>query len=487
MPSLKQSRLYIGNKPLPATAEQVEDELARRKLVYYAQRVLPTYERAAHLDHLAVALERVERGECKRLMVFYPPRHGKSTLVSQVFPCWHLGKHPKAEIVQSGYSHTITLEHSRKARDIFASEANERIFKARHVPGRASQEVVATERQAAHEWGTTLGGRYRAVGVGGGITGFGADIAIIDDPVKNREEAQSEVVSQRVWDWYTSTLYTRLSPGGAVILVMTRWAIDDLAGRLLDRAARGEGDQWDVICCPAIVDGDKALWPERWPIERLIQTRDAIGLYEWSALYMQEPTIRGGNMFRTDRIVLHDSIKDFPDTSYVRFWDLASTKKERAKDDPDYTAGALAAVTREGGLTHFWLKNGVATQSEAPRRNAIICSTAETDGDRVRIGIESVAGYKDAFTTLDGILGKSHMVHKAEVSGDKVVRAAPLEPIIEGGRFHMMRADWNSLWISQFMHFPNGKHDDCVDACSGAYNMLAKPQPGFVSRASIGI
>ena len=199
---------------------------------------MPEYIEAWHLQALADKLEAIERGELKRLIVLMPPRQGKSELISLRFPCWYLGRHPQAYIVQAGYAESISLTHSRKARDIFISQAQSKLFPSlRYRPETPNQEAIIPERQAAHEWGTKQGGSYYAVGIGGGLTGRGFNIGIIDDPVKDAEEAESPTYRERAWEWYTMVFRTRAEPDAAIILVMTRWHQQDLAGRLLKQAA----------------------------------------------------------------------------------------------------------------------------------------------------------------------------------------------------------------------------------------------------------
>ena len=478
-----------------AARELLRRRKARASLLDFCQYIKRDYEAPKHLRALIQYLEAVERGEITRLMVSMPPRHGKSLTVSQLFPCWYLGRHPSAQVVQSGYSHGITLEHSRKARDLFVLPEMQTLFPGvRHAPGRHGQDIIATERQAANEWGTIQAGRYYAVGVGGGLTGRGADLAIIDDPVKNREDANSEIIRTKTWEWYASTLYTRLSPNGAIILVMTRWHPEDLAGKLLEEAQEKTGDHWEPVIMPAIDADGEALWPERWPLERLHQVNAAIGQREWSALYLQEPVVAGGNLFNVTRIQTHNDQQMFPDTRFVRFWDLASTEKEVARDNPDFTVGALVGVTQEQGeyglLPHIWIKDIVAGQWEAPKRNQNIIATAERDGPGVPVLCESVAGYKDTWATLKDILQGKRTVKKITVSGDKVVRAAPMEPVFEAGNVHILKAAWNDLFFKHFTEFPAGTHDDVVDAVSGGYNYLCKEMNlgnRFTSNAFEGI
>jgi predicted phage terminase large subunit-like protein len=496
-------------------------ELARRRLLAFAQMVKPDYETPPHIVELAEALEAVETGALRRLMVFEPPRHGKSCLVSQIFPCWVLGRRPGRQIVQSGYSQALTSEHSRRAREIFRGEAMQCVF-PEVFDGYG--EVFLGRRPRPNDryghWGTYRGGSYYAVGVGGSLTGRGADLAIVDDPVKNRQAANNERARERVWDWFRSTLYTRLSPGGAIILVMTRWHVDDLAGRLLAELHDGDAEPWRVISLPAIGPDGAALWPERWPAEKLHRVRTAIGPYEWEALYQQHPVVPSGNLFRIGPVRLHTDPTDFPEVRYVRFWDLASTSRQVAKNDPDYTVGALVGLTEENGpvldaplppprdaleqvvrsvrparcipapdaapVHHLWVRDLVVGRWNATERNAIIRATAERDGPGVTVLVEAVGGYKDTADLLRQALLGIRTVVPVTVTRDKVARAAPLEPLFEAGHVHLLAAPWNDPLLAQFREFPHGSHDDIVDAVAGAYAHLLRPRIQGISRRMLG-
>ena len=471
-----------------AAKELLRRRAARSNLLDFAQYTVKDYQTPPHIIRLAEALEAVERGEITRLMVFMPPRHGKSLMISQIYPCWILGRNPEIQITQSGYSHDLTVDHSRKARDIFVSPEMSVLFPdVRHTPQREGQRTILTERQAASEWGTKQGGRYFASGVGGSLTGKGSDRAIIDDPVKNREEANSERIRKRTIDWYRSTLYTRLSPTGAIILVMTRWHPGDLAGILLKEMEEGEGDKFTIISLKAIDEDNSALWPGQYPLEKLESIRKAIGVREWEALYQQNPSVATGNMFNVSGVQRHENTANFPQCRYVRFWDLASTEKERIKDDPEYTVGLLMGVTYENDLPVIWISDIVACQWEAPQRDALIVQTAKDDGPSVMQCIESVAGYKDAYTNLKAILRGISTVKKVNVSTDKVVRASPMEPVFEADNFHIVKGKWTEYCIQQHAEFSEGTHDDFVDAASGAYAEFRRPQLQFIDRKALGI
>lgn len=481
-----------GITPAQAARELLTRRKARRSLHEYVRYMMGSeYVPGAHLNRIMDALERVERGELKRLMLFMPPRHGKSMLASQLAPCWMLGRNPRMQIIQSGYASDIALEQSRKARDFFVDEKMRVLFpNVYHAPQRAGQLVVPVERQAAHEWGTKQKGRYYATGVGGGITGRGADLFIIDDPVKDRAEAESLTTRKKVWDWYVSTARNRLQPGAAIILIMTRWHTDDLAGRLLKQMKEGKGEQWEVISLPAINEAGEALWPEFWSLKELRVTEKVSGLYEWNSLFQQNPMVKGGNRFDIEAVHVHETDKDFPDTKYVRAWDLASTSKERSTDNPNsphYTAGVKIGVTCPDIVPHIWIPNIVVGQWEAPKRNRKILAATDRDGPAVRIGVESVAGYKDTYTTLNDILDGLRIVEKITVSGDKEVRAAPMEPVFEAHNVHILKASWNELFFQQMGEFPaGGSHDDIVDAAAIGYKMLEDDTLQIIDRRMLG-
>ncbi|MEP3891358.1 MAG: terminase family protein [Hellea sp.] len=262
---------------------------ARADLLAFTQYTFSQYEAAPHHRRIARTLEAVDRGEIDRLMVTMPPRHGKSEEVTIRFPAWALGRNPKRHIITACYNAELASGFGRSVRNILATPAYDKIF----------QTQLARDSKAANRWNTTDGGAYIAAGVGTAITGRGADIFIIDDPLKDRAEAESELRRQAVWDWYTSTAYTRLMPGGAVIIVQTRWHEDDLAGRLLAHQEKG-GDQWHRLDLPAIDASGQALWPEKYPLSALRRIQAAIGPRDWSALYQQAPSPEDGDFFRRE-------------------------------------------------------------------------------------------------------------------------------------------------------------------------------------------
>ena len=263
-------------------------ELARRSrashsLLAFTEFTHPSWQSGAHHARICDALEAVERGELKRLMITAPPRHTKSELASRRFPAWYLGRHPDRQVIGCSYNGDLATDIGRSVRNIVGSQEYAHLFPTR----------VMADSRAAERWSTERGGMYIGAGIGGTITGRGAHLGIIDDPLKNREEAESETVREKIWAWYTSTFYTRLMPGGAIVVVMTRWHDDDLGGRLLQQPG------WTLLEMPAITDG-AALWPEWYPLDVLHDIQHTIGPRDWSALYMQRPQVDTGDYFKRE-------------------------------------------------------------------------------------------------------------------------------------------------------------------------------------------
>lgn len=296
--------------------DEIQQECARRSLYDFCDYMMwdevqerSTFVHGEHVRKMCDAVQAVYMGECPRLMIFAPPRHMKSLLSSQLAPAWGLGKSPTRKIVQTGYGDAISVEHSRRCRDFFVSPRFCVLFpNARYQATKETQSWLPPPRQSAHEWGTTAGGGFRAVGIGGALTGYGADILNIDDPIKNRKDADSKTYRENAWNWYRSVARTRLTPNGAIVLTTTRWHRDDLAGRLLAEMRQG-GEQWHVLEFKAISEDKdepdetkryRALWPEFWPMEKLRALERSLGPREWDALYQQNPNDEGGTIFKKD-------------------------------------------------------------------------------------------------------------------------------------------------------------------------------------------
>lgn len=436
---------------------------------------------------MADYLMRVERGEIKRLIVMMPPRHSKSETTTVKFPAWYLGRNPDKRVIIASHTAALALRFSMRARNDLAQFGPEVFGVGVDPNSSAMYRWDVLDREAPP--GRPPGGMI-AAGIGGPITGMGAHLAIIDDPVKGPEDANSQVQRDNVWDWYRFVLRTRLQPGAAVILVLTRWHEDDLAGRLL-RAAEQDptADQWTVLRLPAIAEENdplgraqgEALWPEQYDEAALAQIRASVGSYVWAALYQQRPLPAGGGVFKREWFRYWE--KD-GDEWYVllrpegpqrvpvsRCWrfavvDLAASTKETA----DYTVVSTWAVTPNRDLL---LLDVVRTRMEGPDQRHLIRSTWERWRPSF-IGIER-AGYQ--LTMVQEMRRQGLPVRELHADRDKVARALVAAARYEGGTvYHPVSAPWLEEWERELLTFPAGAHDDQVDTASYAARVLVETQ-----------
>lgn len=449
-----------------AAAELLDRRQARNGLLAFGQYLLPEYQTPPHIRLLGDMLEQVERGQISRLIVTMPPRHGKSMLISEIFPCWCLGRHPNWGIVQAGYADSIAIAHSRRARDLFGSPEMHHLFPDVSSPAERPGAQNVAQRQAAHEWATAHGGSYYAVGIGGGLTGRGYDIGIIDDPVKDAAEAASPLVRENIYAWYRTVFRTRAAPGAAIILVMTRWHQDDLSGRLLRLADTDpSADQWQLLHLPAIASG-QALWPERYSLEALESIRTTIGSASFASLYQGAPEIEGGNIVRREWWQYYRERPQCP--RIVHSWDTAY--KGGAGDD-----WSVCTVWGEAD-TGYYLIDLWRGRVEFPelKRQAV----ALNDRDRpAAILVEDAASGQSLIQELRR--GTSLPVLPVRPDRDKVTRLAAVTPLIEAGKVMLPeRAPWLADYIDEMAAFPSGEHDDQVDSTSQALGWLALQRQG---------
>jgi len=451
---------------------------ARNNFQDFCKYVYPNYETNWHTEQLCNKLEAVKNGEIKRLMVFMPPRHSKSLHASVLFPAYLLGDKQDDLIVQAGYGDNISKKHSMDCRRIVTDKKFNNLYP--NLCDNITEKMKSLT--SIREWTTKGGGSYLATSVSGALVGRGANYFFIDDPFRDRAQANSSLQRERVMDWYRSVAYTRLQPDGAIIIINTRWHPEDLCGQLLNDP---DGEEWDVLSLPAQKEDEyEALWPERYPKEELMKIKKAIGIQEWTAQYMQEPVNKSGNIFKCnvpENIKIHDSLDEFPNCRYIRAWDMASSIKQRSGNDPDYTVGCLGAVKKDNqGFNHLWIKDLKIFREEAPKRNEIIRTTALYDGGSVNIYIEAFSAYKDAFKELQLVLRGQSIVYQSRLSGDKMVKAAPLEVYFEAGNVHILKGPWMDKFIEQFLNFPLGSHDDVVDAVAIVVGESMKAKAGLL-------
>lgn len=444
--------------PQEAAVELLARRRARTGLLAFTQYTNHGYEPAGHHGKIAAALEAVERGEILRLMICMPPRHGKSELASRRFPAWFLGRNPDRQIIAASYNADIAADFGRDVRNIVADPHYRLLF----------DSGLAPDSQAANRWHTRHGGMYVAAGVGTAITGRGAHVLLIDDPFKDREEADSDIRRRRVWDWYTSTAYTRLMKGGAIIVINTRWHEDDLSGKLLDQAGKG-GDKWHVVSLPAISDDGVALWPDRYPLPVLKQIKAVLPERDWNALYQQQPNPDDGTYFRRD---------------YFQEW-------EQLPADLALYGTSDYAVTADGGdftVHRIW---GVDPTGDLYR---VAGWRGQTASDVwIEKQIDLMAKHKPfAWFGEAGVIQKAiePMLVRRMRERNTHCRLEWLPSVTNKptrARGFQARAASKRVWfepgaeLAEFLKFPNGKNDDDVDTASLIGRALDEAHPAVVS------
>jgi predicted phage terminase large subunit-like protein len=437
------------------TLQEVRAAKARRSLLAFTEYTLPQYQRAAHHELIAARLEAVERGEVDRLMIFMPPRHGKSELASKRFPAWCLGRKPDRQIIAASYNSDLANDFGRSVRNLMAEPEFGQVFNG---------VTLAPDSQAANRMNTNRGGAYVAAGVGTAVTGRGAHIALIDDPFKDREEADSERRRELVWDWYRSTLYTRLMPGGAIVLIQTRWHEDDLAGRLLQQ----ESEQWDVLELPALHPERGALWPGWYDEAALARIRDTIGPREWSALYQQRPQPDEGTFFR------REWFGEWGALPHCRFY---GTSDYAVTDGGgDYTVHTVWGVDAKGDIyrAERW-KGQTASDEWIERKLDMVAKWRPLcwfgEGGVIQKAVEPMLRRR---MRERGVHCRMEWLPSV---ADKPTRARSFQAMAATGRVKFERgAD-----LSEFLVFPAGKHDDEVDTASLIGRAIDQAHPAIVA------
>lgn len=420
------------------------------------------------------AIDRYLAGESSFIDIAVPFRHGKSDLVSRALPAYFLGRCAamQPDVIMSGYGAELVESFSRDAKRIIQTPEYQILF-----PG----VRLAQGNNNINSWSIEgSSGKVAAAGLGGPLTGRGGSLIILDDYCKSRLEAISQRYRDRTWDSFKADLLSRRAPVSIVIVCSTPWHVDDLRGRIRrEERANPDFPRFERLRFPARNQDGTFLFPERFPETWYREQYATLGKLA-AGLLDCEPTLEGGNRFDTSKIKIHNSLDEFPPGRYVRAWDLASSKKERDKDDPDWTVGEKGIVTTENGVPHLWISDAVAIQAEAPRRDALIRATCQTDGSGTTQHVEAFGAYKDAYTTLKALLLGRSVVLASKLPGDKSAKLAPLEPLFDAGNIHLLRAPWNDQFIRQFSEFPDGAHDDFCDPAAIIFDALSGKGGGFL-------
>jgi predicted phage terminase large subunit-like protein len=422
-------------------------ELASESLAAYGSAVYPGFECADHIRILVRALEAVESGKIKRLVLVLPPRHGKSLLCSQVFPSWYLGRHPERNIIAASYGESLAVDFGRQVRSFLTSPEHQAIF----PKCRLSADVQAQNRLA-----TVRGGFYYALGRGGALTGRGADLLVIDDLLKDYEEAQSETIRKSTWDWLTHVGLTRLSPRGCLVMVGTRWHESDPMAKMIS-----EVGGCTVIHLPAISEKGAALWPSRFPLSVLQGIRGAIGERAWASLYMGKPSAAEGTIFKRSWL---QTYREAPGKfeRLVQSWDIAS--KTGASND--YSVCTTWGANQSGYyLLGLWrdrvefpeLKRHFGELAQHWGPDCILCEDASS-------AIPLVQELR---------LSTAYPVIPVKATKSKELRAQSVSPSFEAGKVYFPEsAPWLTDFVDELVSFPSSAHDDQVDSTTQALNYL---------------
>ena len=466
------SQLSVGEQEkLLAELDKLDElktkKLAQERFLKFVDQVWPTFIGGRHHAKMADAFERVARGECKRLIINMPPRHTKSEFASYLLPAWFLGKYPHKKVIQTSHTAELAVGFGRKVRNLVDMDIYNKIF-----PDLALQ----ADSKAAGRWNTSKGGDYFAIGVGGAVTGKGADLLIIDDPHSEQEAALAEInpdIYDKTYEWYTSGPRQRLQPGGSIVIVMTRWSKRDLTAQVLKAAAARGGDEWEVIEFPAILPSGNPLWPEFWPMEELAVLREELPTSKWQAQYQQSPTSDTSAIVK--REWWNEWASDVPPTCefVLQSWDTAFEKTQRA----DYSACTTWGVFYQpdaAGLeqANIILLNAFRDRMEFPElKRCAVEEYKEWEPDSVII--EKKASGAPLIYEMRA-MGIPVQEFTPTRGNDKISRLNAVSDLFASGRVWAPASRWAEEVIDEVAEFPAGTHDDYVDTVSMALHRFRR-------------
>ncbi len=423
-----------------------------------------------HHQIMADAFERVARGDLKRLIINMPPRHTKSEFASYLLPAWFLGKYPDKKIIQTAHTAELAVGFGRKVRNLVNSADYKAVF---------PNVSLQSDSKAAGRWNTNQGGDYFAIGVGGAVTGKGADLLIIDDPHSEQEGASADInVFNRTYEWYTSGPRQRLQPNGSIVVVMTRWHNKDLTGQVVDASVkRGGADQWEVIELPAIMPSGNPLWAEFWKLEELEALKAELPNSKWMAQYQQDPTSEEGALVKREWWQVWEG-REPPQCEFViQSWDTAFMKNQRADYSACTTWGVFYKEDDDGLISPFVIMlDAYKERLEFP--------------DLKKMAFEKYNAYKpDAFIVEAKAAGMP-LIFELRAMGipvqeytpsrgnDKISRVNAVSDLFASGVVYAPATRWAEEVIEEFAGFPNMEHDDLVDSTTQA--LLRFRQGGFI-------
>ena len=443
--------------------QREKESLVKGDFLEFVKHMWPEFVEGYHHKIIAEKFNKIATGEIKRLIVNMPPRHTKSEFASNYLPAWMIGKNPKLKIIQTTHTAELAVRFGRKAKNVIDSPEYQEVFQTR----------LQEDSKAAGRWETEGGGEYFAAGVGGAITGRGADLLIIDDPHKE-QDAMSKEGFDKAYEWYTSGPRQRLQPGGAIVVVMTRWSTKDLTGCLIHGQKEVKGDQWELIEFPAIMPSGLPVWPEYWKLDELEKVEATLPIAKWNAQWMQAPTAEEG------AIIKREWWQDWPHENppvtefIIQSYDTAFLKKETA----DYSAITTWGMFRDDeNQMHIILLDAEKDRYEFPELR--------------RVAHESYLFWRPQMVLIEAKASGIPLTHELSRMGipvvnytpskgnDKHVRVNTVAPFFESGRvWAPMHKQYAQEVIEECASFPNGSHDDYVDSMTQA--IMRFRQGGFL-------
>ena len=444
---------------------------AKDDFMVFTNYVWPNFIHGEHHVKMARAFERVATGQCKRLIINMPPRHTKSEFASYLLPAWFLGKFPEKKVIQTSHTAELAVGFGRKVRNLVDSDVYKDIFPA---------VGLQADSKAAGRWATNKGGDYFAIGVGGAVTGKGADILIIDDPHSEQEAALSETnpeIYDKTYEWYTSGPRQRLQPGGAIIIVMTRWSKKDLTGQVIKAATQREGEEWEVIDFPALLPTGRPLWPEFWSKIELEALKNELPHAKWMAQYMQQPTSDVSAIVKREwwKIWEHD---DPPQCEFlIQSWDTAFLKTQRSDYSACTTWGVFYHPDDRGiDQANIILLNAVKKRMEFPELKQRAYEEWK-DWQPDAMIVEAKAAGSPLIFELRA-MGIPVQEFTPSKGNDKIARLNAVADLFASGHVWVPNTHWAEELVEEVASFPSGEHDDLVDSMTQA--LLRYRRGGFI-------
>ena len=454
-------------------AENVEN--SRIDFLTFVRKMWPAFIPGRHHSIMADAFERVAKGELKRLIINMPPRHTKSEFASYLFPAWFLGQNPEKKIIQTAHTAELAVGFGRKVRNLIDQEDFQKVF-----PG----INLSSDSKAAGRWNTNKRGDYFAIGVGGAVTGKGADVLIIDDPHSEQEAAlgaYSPEVYDKVYEWYTSGPRQRLQPGGAIIIVMTRWSVRDLTGQIVKSSTQRAGvDEWEVIELPAIMPSGEPLWPQFWPLEQLESLKAELPISKWSAQYQQDPTSEEGALIKREWWKEWENSSPPACEAIIQSWDTAFLKTQRA-DYSACTTWGIFNYPNETGETvpNLILLDAYKEKLEFPElKRAAYEKYWEFEPDQMIVEAKAAGSPLIFELRAMGIPVTEFTPSRGQ---DKIARVNAVTDLFASGVVWCPPTRWAEEVVEECAAFPAGENDDLVDSTTQA--LLRFRQGGWIRSA----